>query len=140
VTFPSFVVDERRSHLERFPLVGPDDLVFKNRDGGRIRSAAFQRTFITACKRVGLGGVTPHDLRHTAVALAIRGGAYLKEIQARAGHSSIQVTLDTCGHLFPGQDEALAARLDELRPRVGPMLAPEGSNVREMRSDQGKLT
>lgn len=35
--------------------------------------------------------------------------------QARAGHSSIMVTMDRYGHLFPGQDEALADRLDILR-------------------------
>lgn len=42
-------------------------------------------------------------------------GAHPKEIQARAGHSSITVTMDPYGHLFPGQDEALADRLDILR-------------------------
>ncbi|HEX2051552.1 MAG TPA: hypothetical protein VHJ34_13110 [Actinomycetota bacterium] len=56
-----------------------------------------------------------HDLRHTAVALAIKVGAHPKEIQARAGHSSIQVTMDRYGHLFEGQDVALAERLDMLR-------------------------
>jgi hypothetical protein len=40
--------------------------------------------------------------------------AHPKEIQARAGHSSIQVTFDVYGHLFPGQDEAFAERLSEL--------------------------
>lgn len=49
------------------------------------------------------------------MALAIRVGAHPKEIQARAGHSSIAVTMDRYGHLFPGQDEALADTLDILR-------------------------
>jgi hypothetical protein len=31
----------------------------------------------------------------------------------RLGHSSIQVTLGTYGHLFPLLDQALTARLDE---------------------------
>lgn len=56
-----------------------------------------------------------HDLRHTAVAFAIAVGARPKEIQARAGHSSIVVTMDKYGHLLPGQDEALAERLGDLR-------------------------
>jgi len=30
----------------------------------------------------------------------------------RLGHSSIKVTLDTYGHLFPGLDEALTDGLD----------------------------
>ncbi len=31
----------------------------------------------------------------------------------RLGHSSIKVTLDTYGHLFPALDEALTEGLDE---------------------------
>jgi hypothetical protein len=34
-------------------------------------------------------------------------------------HSSIRITMDRYGHLFPGQDEALAERLDTLRPECG---------------------
>jgi integrase len=33
-------------------------------------------------------------------------------IQERLGHSSIQVTLDVYGHLFPSLEETLAERLD----------------------------
>jgi integrase len=60
-----------------------------------------------------------HDLRHTSVALAIAEGAHPKAIQTRMGHSSINVTLDRYGHLFPELDEAIAtsfgARLEEAR-------------------------
>jgi len=50
-----------------------------------------------------------HDLRHSSVALAIAEGAHPKAIQTRMGHSSIRVTLDRYGHLFPELDEGLAA-------------------------------
>ena len=56
-----------------------------------------------------------HDLRHTCAALCIALGAHPKAIQERLGHSSITVTLDRYGHLFPKLDEALTGRLDELR-------------------------
>jgi integrase len=49
-----------------------------------------------------------HDLRPTSVALAIAAGAHPKAIQSRMGHSSINVTLDRYGHLFPELDEAIA--------------------------------
>ncbi|MBA2327554.1 MAG: hypothetical protein H0V95_13050 [Actinobacteria bacterium] len=45
---------------------------------------------------------------HTAVALAIEPGAHPRALMERLGHSSINVTLDRYGHLFPGQDEAIA--------------------------------
>lgn len=44
--------------------------------------------------------------------MLIAEGEHPKVIQARLGHSSIQVTLDTYGHLFEGPDEAAADRLD----------------------------
>ena len=53
-----------------------------------------------------------HDLRHTSVALAIAAGAHPKAIQSRMGHSSINVTLDRYGHLFPELDEAIAEAFD----------------------------
>ncbi|MGH9120402.1 MAG: tyrosine-type recombinase/integrase [Acidimicrobiales bacterium] len=68
-----------------------------------------------------------HDLRHTSVALAIAEGAHPKAIQTRMGHSSINVTLDRYGHLFPELDEALAQsfgkRLEAARGQL------EGNNV-----------
>jgi site-specific recombinase XerD len=56
-----------------------------------------------------------HDLRHTAVALAIAAGAHAKSIQARLGHSSVAMTLDRYGHLMEGLDAQVAARLEALR-------------------------
>jgi hypothetical protein len=53
-----------------------------------------------------------HDLRHTAVALAIANGAHPKAIQERMGHSSITVTLDRFGHLFPSLGVAVADGLE----------------------------
>ena len=38
-----------------------------------------------------------------------------KAIQEHLGHSSITVTMDTYGHLFPSQMEELAIRLDRSR-------------------------
>ena len=54
-----------------------------------------------------------HDLRHTSVALAIASGAHPKAIQVRIGHSTISVTLDRYGHLFPELDEAIAVAFDQ---------------------------
>ena len=54
-----------------------------------------------------------HDLRHSSLALAIAGGVHPKAIRARMGHSSINVTLDLYGHLFPELDEAIATSFGE---------------------------
>jgi integrase len=59
-------------------------------------------------------GLRVHDLRHTCASILIGLGAHPKVIQERLGHSSIMVTMDVYGHLFPSLNEALTERLDEV--------------------------
>lgn len=139
VSLPKFLIKELQSHLENFQA-GPDDLVFQAAEGGPIRHGNFRnRDWVRALRESGIAQPWPriHDLRHTAVALAINVGAHPKEIQARAGHSSIMVTMDTYGHLFDGQDTALADKLDVLHST--PWLPNGGqeadSNVVALRAD-----
>ena len=70
-----------------------------------------------------------HELRHTAAALAIAQGAHPLAIRKRLGHSSITVTMDRYGGLFPRLDEAIAEGLDEvLRVSLaGPMRDEDGT-------------
>ena len=77
-----------------------------------ISSSFWQHHFQPALRA---GGVACrfHDLRHTSVALAIAEDAHPKAIQARMGHSSINVTLDRYGHLLPELDEAIAIGFGE---------------------------
>jgi integrase len=52
-----------------------------------------------------------HALRHTAASLYIEEGLSPKRVQVLMGHSSIQVTFDTYGHLFPSpQDDRATMR------------------------------
>jgi integrase len=52
-----------------------------------------------------------HALRHAAASLFIEQGFAPKRVQAAMGHSSIQMTFDTYGHLFPSpQDDREAMR------------------------------
>jgi hypothetical protein len=52
---------------------------------------------------------------HTCAALLIAQGAHPKAIQVHLGHSSLSVTMDRYGHLFPSDMEALAVALDGAR-------------------------
>jgi len=52
-----------------------------------------------------------HAFRHAAASLFIEQGFAPKRVQALMGHSSIQVTFDTYGHLFPSEkDDQIAMR------------------------------
>jgi integrase len=51
-----------------------------------------------------------HDLRQTAASILIAQSCQPKYIQEHLGHSSITVTMDRCGHLYPeARNEASAA-------------------------------
>lgn len=130
VTLPPFVAKLLEEHLKKWEAPGPDGLVFANQLGNPLNGPSFRsNVFMPACAKAGLGTIVKkkgqrtryvtdvriHDLRHTAVALAIAVGAHPKAIQARMGHASITMTLDRYGHLFPEMDETIADRLQDLR-------------------------
>lgn len=67
-----------------------------------------------------IGRYTLHSFRHAAASLWIDYGVNAKKIQKWMGHSSIQVTFDTYGHLFESatKDAAVAADLDRKLTQV----------------------
>jgi integrase len=71
-----------------------------------------RRWFDRAARTVGMDGLVPHELRHTAASLAIASGASVKGVQAMLGHASAAMTLDLYGHLFGDELDAVADRLD----------------------------
>jgi integrase len=116
VTVPAFLRDEltayvadRANDSQAFVFTAPSGGVLHHRN-------FYRREFKPAAAAAGLpSALRFHDLRHTCASLCIALGAHPKAIQERLGHSSITVTLDRYGHLFPKLDEALTDRLDQLR-------------------------
>ncbi len=58
-----------------------------------------------------------HSLRHAAASLFIEQGFSPKRVQTLMGHSSIQMTFDTYGHLFPAADDDRVA-MSQLQARL----------------------
>lgn len=124
------VVAELRAWKLRCPK-GQLGLAFPNRQGGVIHhSNLLRRQFwplqikagvcdpgtrgVGAPKPVGAGApamrarYSLHALRHAAASSWIRQGIDLKRLTAWMGHSSVQITLDTYGHLI-GDEEGDAS-------------------------------
>jgi integrase len=55
-----------------------------------------------------------HGLRHTCGAWLAMTGAHPKVVQTVMRHSSITLTMDTYGHLFPGQEADAVAKLRDI--------------------------
>ena len=64
-------------------------------------------------------GLRFHDLRHTYAAFCIASTADPYAVMRRMGHSSITVTYNTYGHLFPERDAEITDRLEDLFRRAG---------------------
>jgi integrase len=92
-----------------------DDLIFTMPGGSVLRLSNWRRaTFLPARARAGLSDrFRIHDLRHTAASLMIQAGYPPKMLQEILGHASITTTLDLYGHLYPGDMDRYADRLDD---------------------------
>ena len=117
IIVPGFLRSRLAEHLAARTEPEESALVFTAAQGGPLRHSNFYKRVWRPAKQVAgvPEGLRIHDLRHTCAALLIAQGASPKAIQAHLGHSSIQVTFDRYGHLFPEDLEDLADRLDEAR-------------------------
>jgi integrase len=114
VPIPNFLIAELATHVKD---KDPDDLVFPGtRGGGALRAPIFRRGgFNRAATVIGVDGLHPHELRHTAASLAIAAGADIKVIQQMLGHASAAMTLDQYGHLFGDRLDDVADAMDAAR-------------------------
>jgi integrase len=128
VVIPSFLRELLAEHLATQVSRAPDSFVFTGATGGLLRNSNFRRrVWRPAVRALGLpSDLRIHDLRHTCATLLIAQGAHPKAIQAQLGHSSIQVTLDLYGHLFPDDMDRLAGHLDAAHEAVSLANSAEG--------------
>ena len=62
------------------------------------------------CRIAELPKIKFHSLRHHHVSVLIKMGVDINTIKQRLGHSTIKTTIDTYGHLLPGQDAEAALK------------------------------
>jgi len=114
VPIPRSLAGELAAHVEGKTAA---ELVFTGvRSGGPIRVSNFRRGhFDAAAEAIGVPGLHPHELRHTAASLAIANRADVKVVQQMLGHASATMTLDIYGHLFGNRLDEVADALDQAR-------------------------
>lgn len=116
VPLPRFLVNELAEHCAGH---GRDELLFASQRGTVLRVRNFRRdSFDRAAVAIGLEGLHPHELRHTAASLAVSAGANAKAVQAMLGHARASMTLDVYADLFPDDLDRVATALDEARTQA----------------------
>jgi integrase len=71
-----------------------------------------QSDFLAVANHDG-GKLDFHALRHTCGAWLAMGGVHPKVVQTVMRHSTIVLTMDTYGHLFPGQEAGAVTKMAE---------------------------
>jgi integrase len=103
----------RRTQRELRLLVGPGwqehGLVFCAPDGTPANLDAIGRAFTRFVERLDVPRIRFHDLRHTHATHLLAAGENPRLVAERLGHASVAFTLDTYGHVQPGQQAAAAA-------------------------------
>lgn len=98
--------------LERPKVENLEGYVFSTPAGAPLDPREVSRDWEELRKRLGISeDVTIHNLRHTAVSLALAGGAGIDDVKRMVGHSSIAMTSDTYGHMVEGRSKETARRL-----------------------------
>jgi integrase len=114
IGIPAFLVDELAAHLAAYR--SGSDLIFSHAEGGPLDYNRFRRRHWQPAVKDSVGEpCTPHDLRHTHVAMLIAEGQSPRYIADRLGHESTRTVLDVYGHLYEGLDEVAMQGLERLR-------------------------
>jgi len=117
VPLPRFLAAELAEHIVN---LDPDDLVFMTGSGSVVRAANWMQGVFLPVQLAGISDrFRVHDLRHTAAALMIQAGYPPKMLKEILGHASITTTLDLYGHLYPGDMDKYADRVDNTANEAG---------------------
>ncbi len=110
VALPAGLLGEVQAHLGRW---ADATWLFPSADSPQpVTDTALRKVFRTAARDAGRPDLTFHHLRHTALTAAAQEGATLRELQALAGHSTVQAAL-RYQHAEPERMAALAERVAE---------------------------
>ena len=95
---------------------GKDRFVFERFDDDKFHPLtpnAVTKMFSVFIRDVDVPRITLHGLRHTAATSAIRAGENIVAVSKRLGHAQPSITLNVYAHYIPGDDEDIAANLDD---------------------------
>ncbi len=85
-----YVRDARRVLQGEHPA---DDALFLNHRGHRLTRQGFWLIIKQAAERVGITGISPRLLRHSAAAVKLNDGVEIRDVQALLGHANVATTL-----------------------------------------------
>jgi integrase len=116
VVVPKLAAAALEEHLSKFTAKARGSLIFTTSTGGIVYPDRIGKHWTRARAAAGRDDLRWHDLRHTGQSIAAAAGAGIKELQARAGHSTTTAAVRYL-HKIEGGDRRVAAAMDELLAR-----------------------
>ena len=106
--------DEYNNDWEPGYLEMTEDFVFTNQIGAPLKATELPRQEMRPLlKMAGLSErLRFHDLRHTAISLALANNTAPTDVMQMAGHSSVALTLSRYAHAMPGAESRATDAID----------------------------
>ncbi len=113
-TLRNLKVERKKETLKRGWKEVPE-LVFCSEKGDHLDTDNLRKRVFHKClEKAGLRRIRFHDLRHTYASILLAQKESPAYVQEQLGHASIQLTVDTYGHLVPGSNRSAVDKLDDL--------------------------
>ena len=107
---PSSVRDVLAAHLAKYPA-GESGLIFSSSTGAPLRRSTWSDAFRSAARSLSIEAST-HDLRHHCASMLIAAGCSVRAVSQFLGHKNAVETLTTYSHLWPNDEDRIAAAVD----------------------------
>lgn len=105
-------LDTKKEALLKGWLTFPE-CVFVSEAGTPYDPNNLRKIFNKCLDKAGLRRIRIHDMRHTFASMLLALGEPLLYVKDQLGHQSIQITVDTYGHLIPGANKSAVDKLDD---------------------------
>lgn len=109
VPVPKFLCDDIQAYMDTVQPASLSERIFPNTKDFLCYQIRY------GCEKSGVKKIRIHDIRHSHVSLLIHLGFSPVVIAQRVGHNAVSTTLDIYSHMFPHQQDALVAALEELK-------------------------
>jgi integrase len=107
------IVSALRGHIAAHRLArGESGGLFFGEGGQPFNRDSVVKRAEKAWKAAGLKPIGLHEARHSCASIFIAAGVNIKALSTYLGHSSITITLDRYGHLFPGNEDEAVGLVD----------------------------
>ena len=108
IILPTFLEDVVKAYASKLYDNKPSDRLFG------VPKQFLKSRLNKGAQVAELPQIRVHDLRHSHASMLIHQGLSPLVIQERLGHENIETTLNTYSHLYPTQQNELAAKLQDI--------------------------